>query len=310
MFGLVASCIIFALDVSRVGVIRQQFTLNERPSMVVRSENQSRVIARHGNGVRTLRLGGFIFFGSAYGLQERVKRLIEAEKPHTIVFDFSGCTGVDSSAAASLSRLRVYMRQSGVRAVFAGMRPSTAQTLRSGGGNDAPEFFPDLDRALEECETRLIDEHLPHAHAARNLPEWLADALGGHEWAGKLAARLKPAPLVDGDCLCRQGDPTDSLLFIERGRVSVFVDGPHHEPLRVRVFAPHTIAGEIGFFLNAPRTATMRAAPDAVVWLLDRETFVDLRESDPGLAAALLAYIVRLQAERLAFATRQITALQ
>src|SRR5690606_29962704 len=38
LFGLVASCVIFALDVSRVGVIRRQFTLDQRPSIVVRSE--------------------------------------------------------------------------------------------------------------------------------------------------------------------------------------------------------------------------------------------------------------------------------
>src|SRR5690606_25493616 len=68
LFGLIASCVIFALDVSRIGVIRRQFTLDQRPSIVVRSEAESHILAGHGGRVGALQLGGFIFFGSAYRL--------------------------------------------------------------------------------------------------------------------------------------------------------------------------------------------------------------------------------------------------
>ena len=77
---------------------------------------------------------------------------------------------------------------------------------------------------------------------------------GAESTARVLAEHLTQAKAQDR-CLCRQGDPTDSLLFIEAGRVSVMLERPGQAPLRVRVFGAHTIVGEVGFFLDAPRTA-------------------------------------------------------
>jgi hypothetical protein len=49
---------------------------------------------------------------------------------------------------------------------------------------------------------------------------------------------------------------------------------------------------------------------EAIVWALDQETYQRIYKSEPGLAAALLTYVVQLQGERLSFTTRQIAALQ
>lgn len=81
-------------------------------------------------------------------------------------------------------------------------------------------------------------------------------------------------------------------------------------PLRVRVFGPHTLVGEIGFFFHVRRTATVRIEAEAIVWALDQETYQRIYKSEPGQAAALLTYVVQLQGERLSFTTRQIAALQ
>src|SRR6516165_1443927 len=75
LFGILAGCVIFAVDVSRIRVIRHQFGLDERASSVIRSTAESALLAEHGAEVQVLELSGYLFFGSAYSVQERVARL-------------------------------------------------------------------------------------------------------------------------------------------------------------------------------------------------------------------------------------------
>src|SRR5262249_42763405 len=105
-------------------------------------------------------------------------------------------------------------------------------------------------------------------------------------------------------------DPTDSLLFIERGPVSVTLEMRDHPPLRVRVFGAHTLVGEVGFFLDIPRSANLLAADGAIVWSLSHQAFDEFMQAYPKEALALTIYVIRLQSERLTFANRQISSLQ
>ena len=81
------------------------------------------------------------------------------------------------------------------------------------------------------------------------------------------------------------------------------------ENVACRIFGPHTIAGENGFVLLLPRTASLKVEEEAYVWSLSREAFEQIRSHQPELAIALLRSIIKLQSERLAFATRQNVAL-
>src|SRR5262249_30257150 len=174
----------------------------------------------------------------------------------------------------------------------------------------APEVLTTLEQASELCEELILAEYQQQAHVVGELSFWLTDAMGSADMARKLISYLKPATTFDGDCLCRQDDTSNELLIIQQGRVSVTVERPGQAPLLVRVFGPHTVVGEIGFYCQIPRTATMRIAGHSLVWALDQQAFRKIKQSEPDLAAALLVYIVELQAERLSFTTRQVTALQ
>ena len=88
------------------------------------------------------------------------------------------------------------------------------------------------------------------------------------------------------------------------------VEAPGGSATRVRVYSQQTIVGELGFFLDSPRAATLRVEREAHAGCLDRTAFERLSAERPALALALLSYIVRVQAERLTFATRQVVALR
>jgi sulfate permease, SulP family len=92
--------------------------------------------------------------------------------------------------------------------------------------------------------------------------------------------------------------------------LTVNLERPGLPPLRVREFGAHTLVGEIGFFLDVPRSASLLAGPEAFAWALTHDALADLTKTRPELLPALFVYIIRLQSERLTFANRQIVALQ
>jgi SulP family sulfate permease len=120
--------------VSRVRVVRHQFSLDERTSSVIRSTEESALLAAHGGQVQVLELAGYLFFGSAYSVQERVTSLVTTSKPTEVIFDFSGVTGIDSSAGACFAKIRDVLRKNGARQVMAALSPAAATILSASVG--------------------------------------------------------------------------------------------------------------------------------------------------------------------------------
>lgn len=311
LFGMLAGCVIFAVDVSRIRVIRHQFGLNERSSSLVRSRGETAFLSEYGGQIQVLQLSGYLFFGSAYSVLERVKALVTEHQLQEVIFDFSGVTGIDSSAGASFAKIRELLRQHGIRQAMVAMSPLAVSILSTRSSLDESVRCPDnLDTALEEAEEAILATAEVPVGLHRSMVDWLTEVVGSSEHARALFERMTPAPRDSASYLCRQGDPTDSLLFIERGPVSVTLEMREQAPLRVRVFGAHTLVGEVGFFLDVPRSANLVAAPNAIVWSLSHRAFDEFKEANPEQALALTIYVIRLQSERLTFANRQISSLQ
>jgi SulP family sulfate permease len=311
LFGVLAGCVIFAVDVSRIRVIRHQFGLDERTSSLVRSREESAFLLEHGGQVQVLELSGYLFFGSSYSVLERVTSLVAERRPQEIIFELSGVTGIDSSAGASFTKIRDLLRKSGIRHVMVVTSPIAAHILNTNIGLDhGVRRHDSLDAALEEAEEALLSAGGVSAGQRRSMVDWLTEVVGSRPHAQALFDRMTPASRDPGSYLCRQGDPTDSLFFIERGPVSVTLEREDHPALRVRVFGAHTLLGEVGFFLDVPRSANLLAAPGAIVWSLSHQAFDQFMQMHPAEALSLTVYVIRLQSERLTFANRQIASLQ
>jgi len=65
----------------------------------------------------------------------------------------------------------------------------------------------------------------------------------------------------------------------------------------------------MGFYRNARRTANVMAEEPTVVYRLSKEAFQTMEKNDPKSAAAFHQFIIRILADRLEFANREITAL-
>ena len=307
--GIVGGCILFALDLSRIDIVRRVYGLDMRASPLVRPREELAVLARDGNKVRFIELNGTLFFGSAYQMLSHLRRMIADAPPAQVVVDFTRVIGGDASTSALLARMRRLLADRGIGFAIAGARPALVAQLRSSGALNPDDIaYASRDEALEAKEAFILANFSQDESGPEPLADWLTEALGQPELAQALLPYLSGADYAPGDYLCREGEPTTTLIFIESGRVAVTVGSTDAEMI-VRVFGPRTMAGEHGFVLRQPRTANLRVEQAARVWSLERRDFDVLSAQQPALVIALLEDIVKLQSERLAFATRQNAVL-
>jgi MFS family permease len=106
----------------------------------------------------------------------------------------------------------------------------------------------------------------------------------------QLADRMLEVHASPGETIIRQGDRGDRFYLIKTGTVDVSVDGqPAHE------LGPGEGFGEIALLRDVPRTATVTARTDAVLYALDRDSFVPaVTGSGPSLSAAEAVIGMRL----------------
>jgi SulP family sulfate permease len=208
-----------------------------------------------------------------------------------------------------LTRLTKWLRREGTLLIFAGLSQRILTLLRKAQVIDGSIMVvADRETALEFAEVSVINEVFADGPEPVTLAGWLTQALGCEAYAHQLLPLLQRTDLKAGAYICRQGDPTDSLIFIERGRIGVMIEAGRDEHC-VRIFGPHTIAGEQGFVLQTPRSASLKVEQDATIWSLSRKAYETLIETQSDVVFALMRDIIRLQSERLMFATRQAAVL-
>jgi SulP family sulfate permease len=103
-----------------------------------------------------------------------------------------------------------------------------------------------------------------------------------------------------GERILAQGGPSDELVFIESGRVSVRVGTPEGGSVRIASMTTGTIVGELGFYRREPRSADVVADEPTAAYVLTRERLRALELEDPDLAAAIHTTIITLLTDRLA----------
>ncbi|NES82081.1 MAG: mechanosensitive ion channel [Moorea sp. SIO1G6] len=87
--------------------------------------------------------------------------------------------------------------------------------------------------------------------------------------------------LKAGDIICEENDPGDSFYIILSGLVEVFVESIGK---RVATRKPGEFIGEMSLLLGTPRTATLRALEDTILFVVDRENLKSLLAKHKDLA--------------------------
>jgi sulfate permease, SulP family len=311
IIGGVICCTMFALSASRVDAVKFSFDGSEFHSSLDRSPAELSILAVYGKELQGMALQGYLFFGTANRLYEKVKALI-AGQPHCrfLLFDFRLVIGIDSSATHSFTQIKDAADEKGVRLVLVNLTPELQRAFQAiRAHTDSVIVVSDLDHALESCEDAIIEVHRPD-EVGFSLHSWLADALGSMECADHLSKCCIRLEVQPGEDVARQGEPSESMHFILKGRVGIFVSTDDGREVRVRSLGPHTTIGEMGLMTGRPRSATVRAEVASTLYVLPMDAFREITLQDPTLGQALLRFAMEMMVERLSVANRTIGALQ
>jgi sulfate permease, SulP family len=314
--GLVCACMLFAISYARLGVIRRHATRVQVASHIDRSSEASKYLRENGNAIQIYWLSGYIFFGSSEGVFERIKADINALHPHRVahlVLDFSLVSGADTSAIVSLVKLRRFCKEQGANLIFCSLSAANGKALERGGFLDrknAQQVFSDFNSALGWCEDQMLAKTKLEVDVSLDAFEaWLQRQLGSESQSADLTTYLERKNVDGGQLIYRQGDPAETIDFIAVGRLNVEVTGSDGKNLRVRRMATHTVVGEMGFFRRAVRSASISSDSPAIVFTLTRTNFDRMRRERPDLASDFIEFIVRVLADRVETANREIAAL-
>jgi SulP family sulfate permease len=305
--GLVLAVVLFAVNYGRTELVREVAFGETYHSNVDRPPAQRAMLRELGDRVQILRVHGFVFFGSANGLLERVRKRVEAASLRFLVIDLRRVTGVDSSAVVAFVKVMHLAEASGFELVFSGTSEAVRSQLARGGlvASEVVRFEPDLDRGLQRCEEGLLrDEAVTSAAAIDGR-----DDGGTAGMPSGLRAYLERESLSDGDVLFRQGESPDDVYVLESGTLRVEMQITDGTRLRIRSINPGVVVGEVAMYSGDPRTADVVAEGRTVVLRLERASIDRLEAQDPELAMALHRWLAGVLSERLSDTLREFDAL-
>jgi SulP family sulfate permease len=312
LIGIIIGCATFALSASRVSAIKFNFDGLEYRSSLDRGPYELSLLAGHGQAIQGMALQSYLFFGSANRLYQHVKTLLAREPDcRFLIFDFRLVTGIDSSATHSFAQIKQTAAACGAQIVLVNLTLELERAFRTARFiSDDVILASNLDRALESCEQNIIEMHRGEGDKTRSLRAWLSDALGNAHYADQLAEYCRRLDVAAGEVIARQGDAAASMHFILEGRIGVVIDLGQGRAMRVRSLGPHTTIGEMGLISGQPRSATIQAEADSVLYELSAQAYERIAHEQPALSRALLGYVVSVMAERLSFANRAVGVLQ
>jgi MFS family permease len=126
----------------------------------------------------------------------------------------------------------------------------------------------------------------PGAERFVRLPLFNGLSPASLEQAAQHLTRLRVVP---GEVVVRQGEPADRFFHILDGSFEVTqAKDPGGAPRFLRMLGPDEVFGEIGLLRGVPRTATVTAAGEGALLILDGQRFLDLVSAGPGLTSRML----------------------
>jgi sulfate permease, SulP family len=304
--GLVLAVGLFAVNYGRSELIREVAFGATYRSNVDRPPGERAALQGFADRVQILRVSGFVFFGTASGLLERIRRRAEAGRLRFLLVDLRRATGMDASAVLSFRKVAQLAEASGFELVFAAVPDRVEGQLRRGGvvaSDGVVRFEPDLDRGLQWCEDRLLEGAAPPISAAGGSGEPLAGL------PPRLRNYLERRSLPEGTVLLRQGDSPDDLFVLESGRLRVELTTPEGTRMRLSTVRSGVVVGEVALYTGTPRTAEVVADTPSVVLRLSRASIERLEGEEPETAAELHRWLATTLAERLTDSQRALSAL-
>jgi SulP family sulfate permease len=305
-FGIAG--ILFIVNYSHINVIKYSLSGANFHSRVDRPVSQTRLLRVEGDKIGIFSLQGFIFFGTAQILLDQCRLRILGTTPASLkylVLDFRQVTGLDTSAVSSFMRLKQLAASKNITLIITQLSAGVRQMMLKGGIitdiDGLTKDFEDLDYGIEWCENQLLaDAGRQSILLETSLEKQIQNAFRFRPVIKRFFSYLEKQELPANHYIIRQGEPADAIYFIESGSATAQLELPSGQIIRLRLMRSGTFVGEIGLYLDHPRTASVITIQPSSIYRLSRQALEQIEETDAQVAAALHQFLAHQLAERLA----------
>jgi len=303
LIGIIITAGTFLVSLSKSPLINSRFSGHVRHSNVQRSRLELEQLALYGDHIQGATLQGNLFFGTASILYSEFKTIPQSAK--IILFDFEKCTAIDLSSVNVLKKISRLSEEQGNQLIFTGLSSVLTNRIESCGLRLSGAYiavYSDLDHGLEVAETKIINTSKLH-----NSFTDLMSELDSNE-VKTLKSYFTECTVKSGEMLCKEGEISDELYFIVEGKVTVYVGKSNQKTNhRLRTYHDGAYLGEMGFFTNEIRSASLFAEVDTRLLRISKNEYDALRRENIKLASALQHCVIISLATRLRQANDALT---
>jgi SulP family sulfate permease len=315
--GLALAVLLFVSDYSRIDIVKHALSGATYRSNVDRPPHERQLLRTHGDQIFILELQGFIFFGTASKLLDRVRQRLDTPSqppPRLLLIDFRRVNGLDASAVFSFAKLKQLAQAQNMILLFTELSPAMRRQLGpevlTPADSATWRTFPDLDHGMEWCEEQILAGLVDGRRAAQTeaVAPQAAELLGDAD-IHHLRQHMERRTVASGEYIIRQGEATQGIYFIESGQFTAQLDDAGSRTRRLRTMQPGVFVGELSFYTGGNASASVMADAPSTVYFLARSQLAELQATHPDVAAAFHAILARLVSERLMDATDTLRAL-
>jgi len=316
LVGVLATIVLFALNYSRINIVRSALSGKNFQSNVERSPKYQDYLREEGDRVYILKLQGFIFFGTAHNLQIQIEERTKNQdlpKVEFVVLDFTYVHGVDSSALNSFTRMRNRAEVYGYKILFTDVSPAIQKQLEKSSilrpDDEVIQNYPDVDYAVEYCEDQILFDETITSASIPTIRGQLREVFPRKIKINDFMKYLDEQIVEGGVTLIEDDTPPKGLYLIERGQVTVLIELESGELIRIRTMSSGTVVGEIGVYLNVNATATVVTDMPCILYFLSLKSLKKMEADEPLMAAAFHKYMMTFTSKRLVHTNATVQAL-
>lgn len=316
LVGVLATIVLFALNYSRIKIVRSKLSGKNFQSNVERSPKYQDHLREEGDRMYILKLQGFIFFGTAHNLQIQIEnRTKNKDLPRVefVILDFNYVHGVDSSALNSFTRMRNRAEVNKYQILFAGVSATIQKQLEKSAiltsDDDTALIFPDIDHAMEHCEEKILFDEKITSTSIPTIRSQLRAVFPKSIKVDDFMTYVDEQIVEKGVTLIEKDSPPKGIYFIEQGQVTVLIELESGQLTRIRTMSSGTVVGEIGVYLNKNTTATVITNTPCRLYFLSVKSLKKMEADNPVIAAAFHKYMMTFTSQRLVNTNATIQAL-
>ena len=110
----------------------------------------------------------------------------------------------------------------------------------------------------------------------------------------RLATTMRPKRFAKGEVIFHKDDPATHLYVVSSGTVKISIQDETGREVLIALHRGGDVFGELALFDNGPRSATVTALTETLVYTLAGDDLFAVMEKNPKALRALLARITRI----------------